>query len=775
MRMDGDGTAQAQDSQGQARQPFPSASSGGSGVRHVGRAVSMMFSRGDELRPYRSCGSHLKEFIPMPIVLLILGCIAGTIAIATFAQPEFELVAKGSPCVAAGASGANCTLKQGASASGDCIFGLTAPIKNLTKCPMETVEYHAPAPKWKAYFVMNGIVLTIGAIAIGAPVAPTILVANVVFVYTKIVTEKEAFAGFGNPSIVALAILFVLSSAVERSGMLEPVIDFLMGDGSNPHMSRIRLIIPVCFLSGFVTNTPLCAMLMPFTINWAERRGLDAFDYLMPMAFATSIGGTLTQIGSPPNLIVFDRVHSMGFEMGMFYQAPFAMLCFAGFALYTYFLGPTLLRASAQPKKVERVSKQESELYSMRWVVMADSELVGNTWRSRGLCRLPNTVLKSVLRGGARVAKEPGETEADTAAEVVFATGDEIIALSDAVDVAKLRHIKGLLIAGDAGEVVRRLGANRRKRCLFECVLRPGMDAARLAPGVENLDIRGALLRTLKVALITFRGPVAEGAKEPKGRIALVEGDEGSFEAKADRAFTLVRKVPGTTPPRTGRHADPIRAMLTVVIVLTVIVMCILVSIPSLNLGKVWLSSAPLASMSIIAAALIVMLDILTLKEALNSINVQAYIGIAGSVGLGRALETSGVARMIAASLVAMAKAAGTGTIGVSAAMFFGACMLSNVISNTATAVLVMPIAEAIAMEEGIDIRVLSVLVILACNFALATPFACAGNMMVMSPMGPDKPSYSFGDYVRFGMPLQLFLVVVSVAGVRIVYGAMDS
>eukprot|EP00429_Kryptoperidinium_foliaceum_P070025 CAMPEP_0176069360 /NCGR_PEP_ID=MMETSP0120_2-20121206/34629_1 /TAXON_ID=160619 /ORGANISM="Kryptoperidinium foliaceum, Strain CCMP 1326" /LENGTH=844 /DNA_ID=CAMNT_0017402991 /DNA_START=1 /DNA_END=2530 /DNA_ORIENTATION=- len=783
IRMDADGAAQAQAQQaahpvhdhGPDRAAFHSASSAGSAARHVGRAMSMMFSRGDEVRPYQSCADHVKEFIPMPILCLIVGCIIGTTFLAVVVQPEFELVANGTPCVAAGPLGANCSLKSGASASGDCIFGLTMPIQNLTKCPTEVTDFRTAAPKWKAYFVMNAIILAIGAIAMGSPVAPTILVTNVAFVYTKIMTEKEAFAGFGSPSIVALAILFVLSSAIERSGMLEPLIDRLMGDGNSPHMSRVRLIIAVCFMSGFVSNTPLCAMLMPFVINWAERRGLEPCDFLLPLAMATNIGGTFTQIGSPPNLVVFDRVHTAGLPMGMFYQSPLSVLCFAVFGLYNYFLGPYMLKSSVRPQSLGQAAKSEDQLYTIRWVVMDDSELVGSTWRERGLARLSSTTLKRIFRHGDQVARGPGETEADKASDIEFHPGDEIIAVSDARDIARLRHVRGLLISGDAGEALRRLGADRRKRCLFECVFRPGMSAAKLAPGVENMDLRSALLSSLKAGLISFRGSIEEGAKEPpKGRIALVEADEDGFEAKVDKAFSLVRKIPGTTPPRTGRHADPVRAWLATAIVFIVIGMCILVSVPSLGLGEVWLSTAPLASMSIIAAALIVAIDILTLKEALNSINVQAYIGIAASLGLGKALENTGVARMIAASLVSAAKSAGCGLIGISAAMFVGGCMLSNVVTNTAVAVLVMPIAETISAEEGIDVRVLGALVILASNFALATPFACASNLMVMAPRGPTKPSYSFGDYVRYGVPLQICLVITAIIGVSVLYDTAE-
>lgn len=112
---------------------------------------------------YQSCSSHLREFIPLPIICLVVGCIVGTICVAIFAQPEFELVAHGSPCIAAGQLGADCTVKSGAEISGNCTFGLTQAITGVKKCPLESMDYSTPAPKWKAYFVMNGIILTIGA------------------------------------------------------------------------------------------------------------------------------------------------------------------------------------------------------------------------------------------------------------------------------------------------------------------------------------------------------------------------------------------------------------------------------------------------------------------------------------------------------------------------------------------------------------------------------------------------------------------------------------
>jgi len=754
-------------------------------LQKVGRALSAFVTRGDEIRPYRSCKDTFHDLVPMKFIYLVIFCVVSSVLIEVFVSPEFEVVAKGSPCtIVGGADIATCEVKNGSSFIGECASGLTPALKGTKPCPLTVGEYRAPAKKWQAYLVMNAIILAVAAIVLGAPMAEALLVVDAIFVFTKVVTEKEALAGFGQPGVVACALLFILATAVERSGLLEPVVDMLMGDGHNPGMSRIRIIIPAMFMSGFINNTPLTAMLQPFVVGWANRRGLDPMDFAMPVCFAIIVGGSCSTIGSSPNFVVAGIVNRK-MDMNMFYPAPLAFFNFVAYVVYVWVLGPFLVKASDRPVSKEKGEVAGDELYTLKWVVKDDAELVGSTWRNRGLHRLPSARLQKVMR--PRSARRPRENDgfgADASDDLTtreMRGADEVITVSDARDVARLRHVRGLMLEGDAGEAVRRLGSRRRERCLFECLLQPGVDASTMSPKGEAVapdDFRGALLTFFGAALIGFRGEAPEGMGPPAskssgdgvGRILLIEADVHGFEAKTEGVFSMCRPVPKSTPPRIGRRADPLRAYLSVAIALLVVSTSVAISIPQIGLGEVWLKSAPLATMCVMAAAFIIIFDVLTFKEAMLAINVKAFLGIAASVGLGTAMEKTGVARTIAGSLVALSTSAGFGTIGVCAGMLIAGGLVTQVVSGTAVAVLMMPIAESICETQGIDSRIMGVIVIFAANWAFATPFGTPSNLMTMTPMGPGEPAYTFADYVRFGGPLQLVLIVVTIIGLGVLH-----
>jgi len=297
---------------------------------------------------------------------------------------------------------------------------------------------------------------------------------------------------------------------------------------------------------------------------------------------------------------------------------------------------------------------------------------------------------------------------------------------------------------------VRRLGSARRVRCLFEALLKDDHQDSGF------VQLNELFLDQHAVALISVQGEGKSGGSHHIGkgsRIALLEANERAFEASHAKDFALIRKVAQSTPPRAGRKTDPLRSWGAVILVLSVVV---------LSATKL----LPLASLCVMAAALLIGSDILTVDEAFGSISLAAWLVSGAAIGLGNAMQSTGVAAAIANGLVSAAKHVCTEDqipFGIAASVFVATSFLSNLISNTATAALMMPIVEGIAMSEGIGIKFLVMIVIYAANCPFSTPFATSGNMMVMQPMGPDAPGYVFMDYMRFGLPLQVICLFIGV------------
>lgn len=737
------------------------------GVQIVRRGMSFMATRGDELRGYSTFWGKVQRLFPPGFKMLCLVCVALGVGFEWF-KPVFSSSASGTKCTATKDGKSICEskneitpIKNFTDGERDCTIGMTKAqlmTHGLTKCPLVSTSFKTPLPTWRAYLVISTIVLVIGSIIMGGPAATLMMAGNAVFVVAGVVTEQEALEGFGNKGIFALAVLFILSYAVERSGMLEPVVASLLGEGGSESVARVRLMVPVAVLSGFMNNTPLCSMLLPVVISWAQKQGLDPFQFLMPLAYASSIGGAFSKIGSPANLVAGDYTFNprLKFGMGFFDLTPVATLLIATTVLYTFVSAPFLLRASIRPASKETRGKEDAELYTSSWLVCADSELVGLTWRGRGLHRFPNTKLLRVDAPAPRDTSGAGEDSR-------FCVGDEVWIASDAEGIAKLRRVRGLIISGGAGDGLRMLGSGRRERCLFEGLLHAAGSARSAArpAGAATPELRRYLLQERRAALIAVRGEAAAASDTATasselapdgGRLVLMEAQSASFESGAVADFALVRKVPGSSPPRIGRKADPMRARFTLAMTLLVVV-----------LTSLQFENLPLGMLTVIAILFLLVMDILTVDEALNAINVNCFLVSAAAMGIGKAMDKSGVAQGFAELLVYMAKGTGYGTPAICVALISATSFLSNLISNTATAVLMMPIAENIALNEGTNLKMLVLLVIYGANCPFSTPFATPANTMVMQPSGPDDAGYSFMDYMKFGVILQFLCVIVAV------------
>lgn len=608
--------------------------------------------------------------------------------------------------------------------------------------------------RWKPYLVANCTLCGIVLIADGLPADAVLLGLSVLFVLTGIISERQAFAGFASPGVAAYAALFILSEAFAEVKVLDAVMFRLLGhQNTSLRMAQLRVTAPVAAASAMFNNGPLVAMLVPLVQAWALRHGHHAAQLLMPLAFASTLGGTLTMIGSAANLLASDCARSLKdpVELKLFALTPYSLpLNFIGVG-FMLLGAPRLL---PQPQSSQSSSNRaESDVilppqltadeepavtaaklrsYHILFVVRRRCPSIGSSLADLGLARLPGVAVLELKRYG-KVIPEMLCTP--------LQHGDVLKVMANAASIAQLRRsYDGLEPAVHRDLDI--LGGRRRHRRLFEVVLGANSELLK-APLLEQKQ----RLLQMGCVILALRHPDGGGAT-PSGHIAagdilLVEAFPG-IDGTAD--FAVIAPVDASKPPRSGRQQDRMRGLLCLVGFI-VVILCNGFSI------------LPLATAMLVLDFLCCFAKVLGWREALPSVNGGVIMTIASSFGISAALTQTGAAHALANALLSAGLS--FGPLGVLITLYTGTALLTNIISNTATCVMMIPVAAHISEElqgmenSELNLKTLIIMVILASNAAFATPLGSPCNLLVV-----DAGDYELRDFLRFGGMLQLVLLV---------------
>jgi di/tricarboxylate transporter len=583
-----------------------------------------------------------------------------------------------------------------------------------------------PELGWEAWVTLAVILATVVSLARDS-VSPAVAVfgATVVLMVAGITTAEEAFSGFSNPAPITVAALFVVARAVEKTGALQPLIRNVLGNGQgrpNPRRRRLaRLLIPTAASSALLNNTPVVAMLAPQVADWAEKRGQSASRYLMPLSFATILGGTLTLVGTSTNLVVAGLMQDSGLEpLGMFELTRIGLpVVVIGIALILI-LAPILLPERRPPR---RAFEEDAREYVIQQRVAEGGPLDGATVAGAGLRHLEGLFLAEIERDGEVIAP---------VAPATALRGGDRLAFVGRVDIVRdLQRIPGLL-AEEQKHVEPIRGG---EHTFFEVVVSP-------ASTLVGQTLREADFRSRFQAAVLAIHRAGERVNAKLGEVPLREGDtllvlsdRGFGPRWRDRnEFLLVSHLGGSpTPP--ARQAYFVGAV-TVAVVLVA------------GIGGV-----PILHTALLGAILLVLGKALSPGEARDSLELDTLVLIASSFGLGAAMQASGLADAIGHLIVEIFAAGGT--LAVLLGVTLATVLLTELITNNAAAVLVFPIALAAAAEMGADPRPFLIGLTVAASASFLTPIGYQTNTMVYGMGG-----YRFGDYARLGAPLTLIVIL---------------
>jgi len=546
-----------------------------------------------------------------------------------------------------------------------------------------------------------------------------------------VVTAEETFAGFANEGMATVGALFIVAAALADTGALERTVGRLFGQARRETAGLVRICLPIASLSAFLNNTPIVAMMTPVVIEWARRQRVSASRYLLPMDFATILGGCVTIIGTSTNLVVAGLMLQAGMApMGFFELAPVGGAVAAAGLVYLVAIAPRLL--PERQDLGEQLGEHRRE-YTARMRVDPAGPLVGRTIAEAGLRHLPGLFLVEIDRG-THVVTPVGPDD-------VLQADDRLVFAGVVSTIVDLHRVRGLLSVPSSEEEVAPGPGSR----LVEAVVSPSSP-------LVGVTLREAGFRGVYDAAVVgvhrngerLGGKIGDIVLRPGDTLLLQTGPAFLQAHRNSPDFYLVSEVHGSEPPRFEKAWLALLALVGMI-------------------GAAASELMPISIAAFLAAGFLVATRCLSLARARASVDWTVLVVIGASFGIAHALEKTGAAAAIAQALVGNLDA--LGVVGALAAVYFITTFMTETLSNNAAAALMFPIAVATANALGVDPRGFALSVAIAASCGFASPIGYQTHLIVYGPGG-----YKFGDFVRVGLPLDLLCGIVTIAVVPLVW-----
>ena len=543
----------------------------------------------------------------------------------------------------------------------------------------------------------------------------------IALVASGVLGPQEAFAGFSNDIIIILGAIFVISGALQETGVLDLLgARILKLAGTSQNNLLFLLMSSTCGVSAFMNNTTVTAMFLPPTIGVARRAKLSASRLLMPLAFASILGGTCTLIGTSTNVAVSGYIKKVGMpELGMFEITPIGLVIVAVGIAYMMLIGTRMLPKHAEASLTANYAMRE---YMSEIIVLPHSPLVGQKSYDSDLNVLEFRILKIVR----------DQHEVPLGRDVTIAQGDTLLVEGKADTLMKVKKIEGIEIKPEF--TLGDLDLQSADMRIAEVLLTPQSEIyGRTLKEVNFRQFYGL------TALAIYRH--GQSLREGIGDTILRVGDLLLVQGEADRIEGL-RAHPGMS--LIGEVSEPLYHPRKGLVTICLFGAAVLIG----GLGLVPLSIAFLA-----AAVLTILMRCISVERAYEFVDWRLLVLIGGMTAFGTAMEKTGAASYLAAAVVHWFSP--FGLLAILAGFFVLTIALTQPMSNAAAALVVLPVAIQTAAQLGANQRTFAIAIMLAASVSFITPFEPSCILVY----GPGK--YRFLDFVKVGLGLTIVLSIV--------------
>jgi di/tricarboxylate transporter len=553
----------------------------------------------------------------------------------------------------------------------------------------------------------------------------------VVIAATGLVPIRDAFAVFSNPAPITVAAMFVLSAALLRCGALDYLSAAFEKAAVLPYQLVLFLLVAlIAFVSAWINNTPVVVVFVPVVLNLARRMGLPASKFLIPISYASVLGGICTLIGTSTNLVVNGLLVERELPgLGMFELASVGIPIAIVGGIYLALAGKRLLPARESLSSI--LTEDERREYMTEAFVPPGSPLIGRSLRAAGLVKARGFRAIEVVRDGVAIHVNPASTP--------LQEGDRLVLACRPSGIAHARAMPGFDFTAEAG--LEQIASH--EGVVFEGAVAPNSEIIGRSVGELNFRQR---YRVIVLAIHRAGENVREKLETlplRMGDILLMMGTEQAVNGLRQGNDIILFDRPPL--PSLSRHKR---------------IPLVLATIAAVVVGETS-GLVPIHLGAITGAVVMCLTGCIKPKEAYESIEWNLLFVIFGMLALGVAMQQTGAASWLAQNVVAGVDHIISGPhkpLVMLACIYLVTTVLTEVLSNNAVAALMIPIALGIAAEAGLESRPFVIAVAVAASAAFATPIGYQTNTYIYGIGG-----YKFRDFVKIGVPLNILCFVVAI------------
>ena len=545
---------------------------------------------------------------------------------------------------------------------------------------------------------------------------------------TGVLDAKEATSGFSAMSVIVVGVLFIVVAGLTYTGVLQWIVKHLLGQPESYSKAVVRLMLPVAALSSFLSNTTVVTLFVGIVKIWSKKLDIAPSKLLIPLSYASGMGGVCTLIGTPPNLIISGLyADTTGQQMNILATAVPGIFC-----LFVGILSVIAMRRLLPDRKVPESAFESTSEYTVEMQVPSDNPYIGQTLGEAGLFTVKGGSLLEVYHFD--------EVPSPVTEEEYIIGGDHLVYAGEIDEILELQHTHGLVSADHHVFSLSEIDRNRHLRTAYVTFGSPLI-------GTTIGESRFERNYNMTLVAVARRG---ERISEPPRQVVLQVGD------------TLLLDCPPRVSVDTGQLESMLHFFendqLPNISFKTLLSSCIMLAMVVLSAFGVM----PLLQCAILAAGAMIAFKCCTPQQAMKSINGEILAVFAGSVVLGLAIQKTGIAERMAFGILDVC---GSNPIVVMTAICLVGTFITEFISNTAAGAMFFPIMYHAAEQLGYEPYPFLIALMISVSSSFATPIGSPTHMLVYGPGG-----YRFSDFIRIGLPMNFIILAANILIVNIIF-----